>query len=138
MQRDDISGGEQLFLGHRPNAELGRVLRLQVLAPRDDVHAEGEADPRDLAAEFAEANGSQPCTSEFKAERALPSAAADVAIFCTVWRANARIKPQVNSAVDVRRPVVPLTSTPSSRHASRSMDAFAIPVVTTSLDWAPA
>jgi hemerythrin-like domain-containing protein len=82
VQRDDVGGREEFVLGHRPHSELGRMLGLQVLAPGNDVHAEGETDLGHLAAELAQADNSQARTRELEAESALPAPFANVTVLC--------------------------------------------------------
>ena len=49
-----------------------------------------------------------------------------------IWRASARIRPHVSSAVAKPSDPVPHTTTPSSRAASTSIAAFWLPVVISS------
>ena len=77
----EVANNSSLVTARTPSSS--GVLGLQVLAPGDDVHAEGEADLGDLAAELAQADDPEPRTRELEAERALPTAVADVAVFST-------------------------------------------------------
>ena len=74
---DDVRGGEQLVPLDPADADLGGPLVGEVLAPGDDVHAEGETDAGDLAALAAEADDAEPGAGEVGADRLLPAAGAD-------------------------------------------------------------
>ena len=59
------------------DADLGGALVGEVLAPGDDVHAEGLPDAGDLAAQPAEADDAEPGAGEVGADGLLPAAGAD-------------------------------------------------------------
>ena len=56
MDGDDVGGREQLFLAGVANADLLALLRRQIRAPGDHVHAEGLRQPGYFGAELAEAD----------------------------------------------------------------------------------
>ena len=68
---------KQLVAVDPADAVLGGALVGEVLAPGDDVHAERLTDPRDLAAQPAEADDAEPGAGEVAADGLLPAAGAD-------------------------------------------------------------
>src|SRR5262249_30029963 len=76
MHREDVRAPEQLILLDAFDA-LGRsVFWGQVLAPGDTLHAKGETDAGDCAAEAAEAQQAQRLAGDAVADPGLPSALA--------------------------------------------------------------
>jgi hypothetical protein len=77
VEGDDVGGGEQLVLLDPADADLGRPLVGEVLAPGHHVHLEGLPDPGDPRAEPAEAEDAEPVAREVGADGLLPPAGAD-------------------------------------------------------------
>src|SRR3954469_12486376 len=69
----DVRGGEQLVLLDATDADLGGALVGEVLAPGDDVHAEGDADAGDLGTEPAESDDAESPAREVAADGLLPA-----------------------------------------------------------------
>src|SRR4029077_8040751 len=72
--------GEERGLVDPPRARGGGMRLGEVLAPGDDLHAEGLADRADLGAELAEAEQAERLALEAGADRRLPLALAPSAI----------------------------------------------------------
>ena len=113
----------------------GGLLGGQVLAPGDRLHAEGEPDPRDRAAEPAEAEEADRLAGDAMADPGLPAALAHKGWSSAMRRAAPRIRPQASSAVSSLPPPgppVPHTVTPWSFSAAMSNEALRMPVVISS------
>src|SRR5579862_3284461 len=76
MHREDVGAAEQLVLLDALDPLRGGLLGGQVLAPGDRLHAEGEADPADRAAEPAETQEAQRLAGDAVADAGLPAALA--------------------------------------------------------------
>src|SRR3954468_14884850 len=72
MDRQEIRLPEQILLRHQRGAAGFRLFFGEILAPGNQVHADGFADPTDLAAKLAEAEKPQRFAGELDAERRLP------------------------------------------------------------------
>jgi len=74
MDGEHIGPAEQFVLGDVRGPGLFGGSRRQVSAPRDDVHAEGGADPCHPGADAAQAEHAEHRAAELTANRGLPSA----------------------------------------------------------------
>src|SRR5882757_4488805 len=72
VHRQNVGAAEQFVLLDPLDTLLCGLLRGQVLAPGDRLHAEGEADPRDRAAEPPEAQKAEGLPSDAMADAGLP------------------------------------------------------------------
>ena len=76
MHRENVGAAEQLVLLDPLDALLRGLLGGQVLAPGDRLHAKGEPDAGDRAAEAAEAQQAERLAGDAVADPGLPSALA--------------------------------------------------------------
>ena len=77
VDRDHVRAGQEIVELDPLHADLGGVGRLQVRAPGDDVHPEGETDRGDAPPQAAEPDDPEPLALEVAAGRLLPPARAD-------------------------------------------------------------
>src|SRR6266436_188759 len=89
VDRQDVSVPEEFLLGDEPRSACFRLVHRKVLAPGDHVHAEREADSRNLRAHVAEAENAERLPVETVAYRELPAADAHMCVFqCDLTRAR--------------------------------------------------
>src|SRR5208282_6344865 len=74
VHRENVGAAEQLVFFDPFNALRRSLLRRQVLAPADRLHAKGEPDPGDRAAEVPEAQQTERFAGDAVADPGLPSA----------------------------------------------------------------
>src|SRR5260221_3009078 len=72
MDAQEVRLAEQVFLRHQRGAAGPGGLRGEILAPRDQRHAERLADLAHFGAELAEAEQAERLAAELDAERRLP------------------------------------------------------------------
>ena len=77
MDRHHVRGGEQFVLAHRAHAQGVCPFRVEVLAPRHDVHAERRTDPSDLRSQTSQTDHAEAVPVEVSTDRRLPAAASD-------------------------------------------------------------
>src|SRR3954469_16314218 len=76
MNREDVGAREELVPGDQDGAGRGGALGGEVLAPGDELHAEGLADGRHAQPEASEAEDRERPAVQGGADRALPAALA--------------------------------------------------------------
>jgi len=89
VDRQNIRASEEFLLGDEPRFACLCPVRREVLAPGDHLHAEREADSRNLRANVAEAENAERLTVETVAHRELPAAGPQMRVFqCDLTRAR--------------------------------------------------
>jgi hypothetical protein len=73
VNASDVGLPKNLLLGHQDRACRSRAFRSEVLAPGDEIHVEGIADPSHGTADIAEAEKSQRPATEVFANGLLPT-----------------------------------------------------------------